>query len=467
MWSRMSLAQRFTVTSLLIMLAAMMIVGTWVSQQIREGVITQTAVVTAGYVDTIISPLLQASSDGKQIAPEAITTLGELIESRSLGSQLVSMKLWAPDGRILYSPSPELINQSFAISENLGRALQGEIRTELSELNDPEQTYERRFGDQLLETYAPVRSSETGEILAVSEFYLSPEALDREIREAQLRSWQLVILSTLGMFLLLAGIVGQGSRTIEKQKRELEEKVAQQERLIGQNNALHRRVQRAAANTTALNEQFLHQISADLHDGPGQDLALALLRIEALANRCNRYHFEENDQSLIDHDFDTVQNALKSAMQELRSISAGLRLPDIAHLTPREIILRAIRDCERKTSCKVALKLEEVPEEAPLPVKITLYRLLQEALANSARHADCLDPQVSVRLDGSGLAVQISDRGAGFDLEQLGDARGLGLSGMRERAEVLGGWLAVSSEIGLGTVIQAVLPIDIPEPDYA
>lgn len=217
------------------------------------------------------------------------------------------------------------------------------------------------------------------------------------------------------------------------------------------------------ARTTALNERFLGRLSADLHDGPSQDLGLALLRIEALADVCAACTVAVSKSRTVSQDFRTIQTALQSALKDLRAISAGLRLPELVGLSPAEVAERAVRDYERKTGASVALLLESLPGAVPLPLAITLYRLLQEALVNGFRHADGVGQRVRLWIGRDELCAQVSDAGSGFDPRAVqGDER-LGLSGMRERAEILGGTFEVHSASGRGTVVRARLPLTLPE----
>ena len=166
-------------------------------------------------------------------------------------------------------------------------------------------------------------------------------------------------------------------------------------------------------------------------------------------------------------DFRTIQLAAESAMEELRTISAGLRLPQIAPISLAETIGRAVHDFETKTQRHVTLTLGNLPEQAPLPVKITAYRVLKESLANSFRHAQGkgLSVHVYSTSETEMLTVEISDKGAGFDMGSTAVKNRLGLVGMRERVELLGGRFDLHSAIGHGTTIRAHLPLNVPEVD--
>ena len=462
-FARLSLARQFLLASFLILLIGMLVIGAWVGWQIQVGVTHRTAAVTALYVDSFIAPHLQSLAHADQLDAEHLASLGTLLTGTPLGQRIVAFKVWRADGTILYSTEPALIGRKFPLTSGLARAFAGEVHTEISDLAEPENEFERGQWPRLIETYAPVRVEGTSTIAAVSEFYQTTDELEREVRAAQLRSWLVVGAATLAMYLLLAWLVGRASNTIVAQQRDLRDKVTQLSALLAQNEQLHDRVRRAAARTTALNERYLRRISADLHDGPGQDLGLALLRIEALADVCAACVVAVAKGRAVSDDFRTIQSALQSALAELRAISAGLRLPEIGRLSLAETAVRAVREHERKAGQAVALVMNGVPDQAPLPVKIALYRLLQESLANSFRHAGGVDPRVQIAGSDGQLLVEVADGGKGFDPQTATRDGQLGLAGMRERVEILGGAFEVRSAPDRGTVIVARLPLAVPE----
>ena len=456
-----TLAQQYMFVSLVVMLAGMVGIGLWISQQIETAVTNRTAAVTALYVDSYISPHLQGLAENETKYAVDVAALERLLTDTSLGTQIVSFKVWSPDGVVLYATHSELIGQQYPIEEGLAAAFNGDVVTEVSSLDKPEQALEREQFGTLIETYAPSRASGSDTIIAVSEFYQTSDGLEAEIRSAQYRSWLVVAAVMISVYLLLASIVGQASNTIVSQQNELKANVSQLNGLLQQNEELNGRIRRAAARTTALNEKNLQRISADLHDGPAQDLALALLRIESLSEAI------EDEKPEVSKDFRTIQLAAESAMEELRTISAGLRLPQIAPISLAETIGLAVHDFEKKTQSDVTLTLGNLPEQAPLPVKITAYRVLKESLANSFRHAQGkgLSVHVYSTSETEMLTVEISDKGAGFDMGSTAVKNRLGLVGMRERVELLGGRFDLHSAIGHGTTIRAHLPLNVPEVD--
>jgi signal transduction histidine kinase len=464
-FAAMNLLARFGLVRLLlaggavILLAGMMVVGTWVGSEIESGVISRAGMVTSLYVDSLVTPHLQSLAGNGELREADRAALDRLLSGTPLGQHIVAFKVWAPDGRILYSPNPALIGRRFEVKPALASAFAGAVRSHIADLTEPENEFERQQWPRLIETYAPVRAANTGTIVAVSEFYQTTDDLAQEVRAARLRSWLMVSTATLVMFVLLAWLVRRASNTIVAQQGELREKVEQLTALLAQNEQLHERVRRAAARTAALNERFLHRIAADLHDGPGQSLALALMRMDTLADVCSRCVSAISRKRTVGDEFRTLHSALHAALDDLRAISGGLRLPEIEQLSLAETARRAVREYERKAGAAVTLNVDGVPQEAPLPVKITLFRLLQESLANGFRHGGAADQRVALSARDGRLLVEVADGGKGFDPRAAVAEGHLGLAGMRERVVILGGTFSVQSALGRGTVVRASLPV--------
>ncbi len=278
-WQSFSLARKFVVMGGLVVIVGAFVIGSWVSRQIADGVTRNTAIATALYVDSFISPLTGELENKDILSIGPIRALDEAFKDSPLASRLLSVKIWKPDGTIVYSNDYELIGRKFEITEELEGASKGEVMASFDNLGDQEDEEQRKLGIPLLEIYSPIRAPWSGEVIAVTEFYENGEDLMRTIAEAKRRSWLLVGAVMSAMAGLLMTIVFQGSRTIDKQRWALQEQLKVANEASDQNRRLRNRVQKASERVSELNEHFLRKTSAELHDGPAQLLGFAALRI--------------------------------------------------------------------------------------------------------------------------------------------------------------------------------------------
>ncbi len=454
LWGRLSLETRFNLASLLILLVSLFVLGWWVGRTIEAGVVHRTAAATSLFVENFIVTELQELGDRAQLSEQHVARLEWLLDATPLGREIVAIKIWAPGGRIVYGAGA---GGTFDVKGEQARAWAGGVAANVSNLSDDENALQGRQFDRLLETYTPIRLEGSEKVIAVAEFYSRVDGLEREIRLAQGRSWLVVSGVVAASYLLLVGLVRQGGRTIRRQASELRAQVAERDGLLAQNRALHARVARAAERTTALNERFLRRVSADLHDGPAQELSFALLKLDGLT----RLPLTETERAQREVQVQAVQGSLERATRELRAVARGLRLPELEPLTLTETLRRTVHDFERRSGAIVLLELTDLPDSVPLSLKITVFRIVQEALSNAYRHGGGAAYTVSATADEHLLTLTVGDDGQGFVPASASPAApgSLGLVGMRERAESLGGRFAVTSAPGAGTRVVVRLPL--------
>jgi hypothetical protein len=128
-----------------------------------------------------------------------------------------------------------------------------------------------------------------------------------------------------------------------------------------------------------------------------------------------------------------------------------------------DTVRRAVSDFERVSKQTVITEIDDALNKAPLSVKITVYRLLQESLNNCWRHAQGGEPRIHAQRTEGQILVTITDQGAGFDPQKAAVGGRLGLAFMRERVRLLGGIFEIDSAPGRGTVIRARLPLSTDE----
>jgi hypothetical protein len=145
-----------------VMLAAMLLTGSWITARIEQSVVDNTASATALYIESFISPLSQELAATDTVSDPARRALAEVFAKTSLGERIVSFKIWKPGGLVVYATDPEIIGKRFPPSDDLQRAWTGEVSGSFEGLGDLESEREAALGLPLLEVYSPVREVWSG-----------------------------------------------------------------------------------------------------------------------------------------------------------------------------------------------------------------------------------------------------------------------------------------------------------------
>lgn len=223
--------------------------------------------------------------------------------------------------------------------------------------------------------------------------------------------------------------------------------VADQLAIALENARLYNRVQEVAV----LDER--QRLARDLHDSVTQ-LIFSITLVAQSIRPAYQKDVLEGERRIA-----RVLELSQQALAEMRELLTELRNPVQEGLVP------AIRKHIERLQQREGLQVQyEVAAYSPRPVEQeeTLYRIVQEALNNVVKHARAHHVRVHLAQDPRGLELTVSDDGLGFDAEHLpsngGSSGGLGLRGMRERIERLGGTIYIQSNLGAGTAIVAFLP---------
>lgn len=445
-----SLATQFAVAGGIVMLAAMLVVGQWVASRIEEAVVRNWANATALYMESFLSPISQDLAASGTLSPIARRALDEVFSGTALGQRVLAYKIWKEDGSIIGASDATLPGRRFPVTAELRRALAGEVSATRTSAHDAESAAEAALAPSLLEIYSPVREVWSGRVVGVIEFYERAEGLMDDIAEARRRSWVTVASVFAAIGLVLWGIVARGSRMIESQRAQMRQQLERLATLSAHNTALRLRVQGAAARVAAAQDQALRQVGADLHDGPAQLLGYAALRLDGLPV------VDQAAPRLVE-----VTRAVADAIREIRAISRGVVLPDIAERCPCAIIAGVAEAHRARSGAEVALSCD--PAELPpldVAIKTCIYRFVQEGLTNGWRHGGGQGQAVALRVTGDCLVLSVQDSGPGFAAETVPqDDGGLGLVGLRDRVEALGGQFETRSRATGGAEIRMILTI--------
>jgi signal transduction histidine kinase len=201
----------------------------------------------------------------------------------------------------------------------------------------------------------------------------------------------------------------------------------------------------------ATQEEERKSIARELHDSTSQNLTSLMVGIRTISS-------EISDPNLI-AEAEKLRLVASKTLEEIHAISMSLRphlLDDIGLAAALE---KLINEWQARYKIPVDLMLHSNPERNPTRIEIAIYRIIQEALTNIARHADAKYVSILVEKRNDNLLVVVEDDGCGFDVSARINERHLGLVGMRERAELLNGKLTIESSPNSGTSIYVEIPL--------
>jgi signal transduction histidine kinase len=206
-------------------------------------------------------------------------------------------------------------------------------------------------------------------------------------------------------------------------------------------------------------EEERRRIAYDVHDGIAQLVVSAKQHVET----CRDLLGADPDRAA--RELALTGERLERAIVETRRVLMALRPSAVDSLGLVEAVRRSLDDAARELGWSIRFSEDLGDERLPPAVETAVFRILQEALANAQRHAEGQNLAVDLRRAGDWLQLEVRDDGIGFAVDSEARARGLGLSGMRERARLLGGTCRIESRPGRGTSVSLRLPLPGPDRD--
>jgi len=456
-------------------------IGMHAADRVEQGMLRSAAGPVTLYTKALFEPYVQ-DLHGSTVLSEAESKRLDLHLERQIATgHILAVNVWVGN-TIAYSENKASVGQKRAPTELRTRAWAGAVSVNYftgkdvfglslpaSEVwrNDwsaatpvdarmivhegDDEIVQRSGGRPVLEIYAPIREAGTHRILAVAEVYQIPGTSSDVLRGAPLWSWLAISAAALAS-VFLPGLLARRTNVAKAwQRRAPGAEVASGKPEAMANTRLSS-IDRRAAET---NERYLQRLGADLHDGPVQLVSMSLLRLDS----CDHLLGRSGDQASAEaaQDISAVREALSETLAELRHLASGLAPVGIETMTVTDVIRHAARKHERRTATPVGLQLTQLPHDVPEPLRICVYRVVQEGLHNAFRHAAGRDQTVSARCDGRTLELIVSDGGPGLQGSRPSPDRGQGLSGLRNRVEALGGRLSIESRRDHGTRLIARL----------
>jgi signal transduction histidine kinase len=250
----------------------------------------------------------------------------------------------------------------------------------------------------------------------------------------------LIVALAVGVGLLLAAFTIWRTLRLEQELEQRYQEVLKTQQELAE----------LSARLVSAQEEERRSISRELHDEVGQSLSALLMEAGNAAA-----HVAPDDAHVRQH-VDSIKKLAEASVNIIRNMTLLLRpsMLDDFGLVPA--LEWQAREVSKRTGIRVQVAAADSTGELPDALKTCIYRVVQEALHNCARHAQARSVRVVVRQEESRIVLSVEDDGRGFDARRV---RGLGLVGMEERVRHLGGAFHVRSTPGAGTKVDVELPL--------
>ena len=452
-----TLVTTFILSAAVVLLIGMLLFGTWVTNRSADAVRQYSAHSAAIFMNSSIEPLVQELATQPQLSLRSMKDIDAILTHEAVHKKLSGIVIWRRDGVIAYAKDRDLLGAVDTLSAGFSSALEGKV--EIEQLGASNEAVSGAEGSYRI--YAPLNELGTSDVIAVAGYVEPPQQLDTLLAQGRRDTWMVVAVFTILIFGLTFRLIHHASELIKAQNNDLRERYAAQVRLNLQNEILRKDLEDAHKEGIVINENFLRRIGADLHDGPAQFLALALLRLDdikwpppAPAQSPPPDHGRRTSA------LETVRSATQKALAEIRSISTGLALPELANSSPSDVVVAAIDTFMSATQMDVLCQFGNLPDRLSPLWTVCLFRFVQEGLNNSYRHAGGKGQTVRAECRDENLIVEVADQGPGFDVAAaFSKTSRLGLLGLRHRIETLGGDFNIRSTPGEGTTIVLTVPL--------
>ncbi len=363
--------------------------------------------------------------------PEARRQIDRIVRERVLSPDVIRVKIWTANGRIIYSDEPRLIGTRYELGDDELEALAGgKVDAELSDLAQPENRFDRGHGE-LLEVYLPVEVPGGRPLLF--ETYQRFSSVAASGSDLLGRFAPALIGALVAVAVLLVPLAWSLARRLRRE---------------------HDRRETLLRRALDASELERRRIAGDLHDGILQDLSAAAFSLSALGERTPEA--ANGAKAALVKAATTCRGAVRTLRSMLVEIypprvrDAGLESALADLLTPLE---------ERGVETDLALEPGlDLPDEA----EALVFRVGQEAIRNAVAHSRARHVEVRAFREGPSVRLVVRDDGDGFSPEQAlaRQSEGhLGLRLLRDLASDAGGRLEIESSTGRGTTVTLEAPL--------
>lgn len=199
-----------------------------------------------------------------------------------------------------------------------------------------------------------------------------------------------------------------------------------------------------------IQKETMKYIGREIHDNIGQKLTLVSLYVQQLEY--------ENKAPQINDKINTISEVINQSLKELRQLSKSLTDDTIKNENLFDLLKKECKKIKELKQCFIHFRGDEKISINSYQKKSILFRITQEFLHNSIKHAKCKNISVSLQKMDNKIMLELKDDGIGFNIEKL-NSKGIGLKNMQKRTELIGGIFSLESNKNLGTRLTIKIPI--------
>jgi signal transduction histidine kinase len=419
------------IAAAVVVLSAVAVAGVVGSRRLAEAEAVNDAAKTANLLaDSVAQPALRETLLTGD--PAAVAAMDQVVREHVLGSTIVRVKIWDPEGRILYSDAADLVGEQFPLGEEERDVLSHpQTRADVSDVTKPENRLERGRG-KMLEVYRPIWTPSGKPVLF--EIYAPYDDVTDRTGTLWTGFAGVTLTSLLLLVVLLMPVLW---RLLHRLKKSQDQREALLQRSVEASTEERRR------------------IAGALHDGVVQDLAGASFAVAGGAERASSL-----GQPDLANELRTAAGTVRASIGGLRSLLLDIYPPSLAS-AGLEAALTDLVYTLRSRGTDVILELEPHPGLDAAGERL-VFRVARECLNNIAQHAGATSVQVRLERVERHAVMEITDNGVGFDAARLLENPKEGHFGLRVLGDMVadaGGELLLSSAPGVGTSWQLRIPL--------
>ena len=413
---------------------------TVVASHIESAFTQKAAAGTALYMDSVVEPLVQELTANSVLSTGNRAALERRLASLSSGKSIVAFSLFRGDSIVFSTVWKNPVGGSLPNSLR-DRVLRGEVVATVS-LRSADPTHAAPI--PVLDIMAPIRQTGTQHIIALASTSQLAVELVRQTRAAQYASYVIIASTAFALVLALFDLIGR-----------LQSRIGELALQQAQNAHFRKRLCRANGRVFERNQRNLRRAGRDLHAGPLQLAALALLKVDSLAQPPDQASLERAS------DIDAMRKALTQCLHQIRAVSASLAPSQLDDLSLADTIRTALCLHELRTASPVTSDFHDLPQSAPSALKACAYQFVSHGLSNAfqqnarrsevhvrATSEEVLEIELCWEMEPSHEATWLSD---GIEHQEV-----------RRRIEALGGNLLVQAEAERRLRITASFRLDRP-----